>query len=285
MKYTAWLIYNKETAEHNKSYINWFFEEANLLDVDIKLMIKEYFAIGIENNTYFIKYKGKEIEYPDFAVIRNIDSLFSKHLEYCNIKTFNSSYISTICNDKAKTHQYLAQHNIPMLDTIFFNTEDFNEISMPFQFPLVLKEVAGHGGHQVYRVTSMKELKSLISKLPSCDVILQKMAEIIGKDVRVFVIGNKVVGAILRSSDVDFRANHSLGGESRIYDLSDNQIELVEKIIKLFDFGMVGIDFLLDANNNFIFNEIEDVVGSRTLSKNSNINIVNIYLTYILSQL
>ena len=44
---------------------------------------------------------------------------------------------------------------------------------------------------------------------------------------------------------------------------------------------MVGIDFIFDEHGHFLFNEIEDVVGSRTLSALSEINIVREYLKFI----
>ena len=56
---------------------------------------------------------------------------------------------------------------------------------------------------------------------------------------------------------------------------------LIQKIIDAFDFGMVGIDFIFDEEGQFLFNEIEDVVGSRTLSAVSEINIVREYLEFI----
>ena len=56
---------------------------------------------------------------------------------------------------------------------------------------------------------------------------------------------------------------------------------MVNRIVQAYEFGFVGIDFLFDADGNFIFNEIEDVVGSRTLSIYSNIDAVDLYLKYI----
>ena len=44
---------------------------------------------------------------------------------------------------------------------------------------------------------------------------------------------------------------------------------------------MVSIDFIIDDNDQLIFNEIEDVVGARMLYKCSDIDIVREYLSYI----
>jgi gamma-F420-2:alpha-L-glutamate ligase len=76
----------------------------------------------------------------------------------------------------------------------------------------------------------------------------------------------KIVAAVKRTAPAgEFRSNYSLGGEISAYTLSDSEIETVNKVIELFDFSMAGIDFIIDKNGAFVFNEIEDVVGSRML--------------------
>jgi RimK family alpha-L-glutamate ligase len=222
---------------------------------------------------------------PDYAICRNIDGIFTKQLELLGVKVFNNSFISDICNHKAKTHQYLARFNIPMLDTYFFKKDEFVPENLNLKYPLVIKEVDGRGGKQVYKAEGPEELKKLIESLNCRDIIVQSLGEVPGRDVRVFVVGKRIVAAILRRSDVDFRANFSLGGSAGLYKLTEKQEKLVNEIIDKFEFGMVGIDFIFNKNGDFLFNEIEDVVGSRTLSKNSDINIVKIYLEHIKEQM
>ncbi len=40
---------------------------------------------------------------------------------------------------------------------------------------------------------------------------------------------------------------------------------MVEEICRLFDFGLAGIDFIVEEGGSLVFNEIEDVVGARML--------------------
>src|SRR5699024_246313 len=83
-----------------------------------------------------------------------------------------------------------------------------------------------------------------------------------GKDLRVFVIGKTIIAAVLRENDKDFRANYTRGGTAKLYQLNYNETILIQKIINLFEFDYVGIDFLINKTGQLIFNEIEDVVGS-----------------------
>ena len=60
---------------------------------------------------------------------------------------------------------------------------------------------------------------------------------------------------------------------------------MVQKIVDMFSFGLVGIDFLIDEKGAFVFNEIEDVVGARMLYQLTDINLVERYFKYILKQI
>ncbi len=300
MEYCGWLIYNIEDSMRNSDYIKWMIEEARLLHINLELKLKENFIIGIKDNESFIKYidynawesirntsfySSTSGNLPNFVINRNIDSLFTRQLEITGIRVYNNSFVSEICNDKAITPQYLSQFNIPMLDTVFLKTSECNLDNIDMPYPLVIKEVDGRGGKQVYKAQTKEELENVIENLKGKKVVVQKFAEVPGKDLRVFVVCNKIVGAVLRTSQTDFKANYTLGGNASFYILSEKEEDLVRKIISKFNIGMAGIDFLFDKNGDILLNEIEDVVGSRTLSITSNINIVKIYLEEIKGQI
>ncbi|KSU83764.1 MULTISPECIES: ATP-grasp domain-containing protein [Fictibacillus] len=281
----GWLIYSEPDAVKNASFIDWLKAEAALAGLSLELMFAERFAFGVTDNKLSLYYDLKEMRLPHFAVVRTIQPLLSRQLEKMGLKLFNSSSVSAVANDKARTHQLLAEAGIPMMDTLFIRPSFFQTQSMPFDFPLVAKLASGRGGQQVYLVKTEKELQNALSTHPEQDWVLQKMAPDAGKDVRVFVVGNKIAGAVLRSSSNDFRANYSLGGHAELYHLQHEQTALVERIIFHFDIGMAGIDFLLNEKGAFIFNEMEDVVGSRTLSATSDINIARLYMEHIAAKL
>ncbi|WP_209121993.1 RimK family alpha-L-glutamate ligase [Alkalihalobacillus sp. BA299] len=281
----GWLIYPKNEAIRNKAYINWIQAEGKKLNLSIKLLLREYFQIGITESELSVMYENKKVTLPDFAIARIMDPFFSKQLESLGIRVFNSAIVSEICNHKAKTHQYIASASIPTVDTVFLN--DFSgELSMiPFPFPFIIKDAKGRGGKQVFFISDKEEYFQNVNTFIARDVIVQRPAGTIGKDLRVFVIGKEIIAAVLRSSTTDFKANFTLGGSAQLYPLSEVEQAMIYKIIHLFDFDFVGIDFLFDEVGNLLFNEIEDVVGSRTLSSTSDINIVELYLQHIKAKL
>ncbi|MFD0047825.1 RimK family alpha-L-glutamate ligase [Actinomycetes bacterium NPDC127524] len=275
----GWLIYSKSDAEKNQGYINWMLEEAGLLGISLDLHFREDFQIGYQNQELFLSLHGNSTDLPSFAIVRTIDPFFTKQLELMGVKCYNSSFVSEICNDKAKTHQYLSSHGIPMADTLFYETS----LDRVFSFPYIVKEVHGRGGNAVYLAENENDKKK-IRLDPHGKWIVQRPAQL-GKDVRVFVIGKKVIAAVLRHSDRDFKANFTLGGSASLYELSEDEHLLAEKIASLFDFGLAGIDFIFNDDGSLLLNEIEDVVGSRTLSMLSDINLVREYLTFICDDL
>ncbi len=282
----GWLVYSEKDVERNQEYINWILNESRNLGITMQFYLRENLSIGVTGSKLIVKHNGKQMSVPHFAIIRTIDYTFTKHLEMLGVNTYNSADVALICNNKALTHQTFASLNIPMVDTVFTKTDYIlaNPNSCAIEYPFVFKLVSGRGGKEVFMVTCRDELLQLSTKNPCSEVVMQKLCGQPGKDVRVFVIGTTIIAAVLRSSRSDFRANYSLGGKSQLYDLSEKQIKLVNKVVSVFPFGLVGIDFIFDHNGDLLLNEIEDVVGSRTLSMHSDINLVRLYLEYIISK-
>ncbi|MEC5422036.1 ATP-grasp domain-containing protein [Virgibacillus sp. C22-A2] len=280
----GWLIYSRTDIKQNKSYINWFIEEANSQNLSLELIVRDELTIGIINNKRSIYLKNKKIKPPDYAIIRTIEPLLNLHLEACGIRVFNNSYIARICNDKALTHHYMLDFDIPMVNTVFFKKHTM-PLTSPLSYPCIIKETTGKGGMQVYYIKDKHNWQNQMESLSTSDFIVQSCDVQLGKDIRVFVVGKEIIGAVMRYSTSDFRANYKLGGSVSLYNLTKQDADMIEKIISHFDFGMVGIDFLIGKNGELLFNEIEDVVGSRTLSVVSNLNILQTYVTHIKSEL
>ena len=276
----GWLIYNRKDASENKSYIDWFRKEAYNQDIELNLVYRETLTCGIINGQSHILLHDIKVPLPDFAVVRTIDPLLQTYLETFHIHTFNSAATSLISNHKTMTHIEMNKLNIPMVPTYFISQGHIPNLP-PLSYPFVVKQATGRGGEQVYYVCNQNKWEQVVQKFSKTDFLIQGADVQLGKDIRVFVIGKKIIAAILRENDNDFRANFKLGGKASLFSLSDQQKRMIQKIIDHFNFGLVGIDFLIGHQNELIFNEIEDVVGSRTLSEVCNINLLKKYVTHI----
>lgn len=296
-----WIIYDTVRYERNYKFVEFFIEEANKLSMEMKLILVENLSFGTNERGLYINYNDENVIMPDCAIIRTIDPLLSLHLEMMNIKVYNNPFVSQICNDKARTIQIVSQCGVPLIPTEFIKKEyienkrinilndNFNNEIFHDSF-FVVKTVDGHGGKDIHLIEKNKMDNNILKELSSNkDIIIQPYVIGGGKDVRVYVLNGKIQKAILRTSSEGFKSNYSLGGKIEEINVDCNLEKYVNDIIDYFysidmlhtnTRGMffVGIDFIIDKNNNYYFNEIEDVVGCRMLYQCSNINIVREYL-------
>ena len=284
----AWIVYFKESADYNRHYIEFYIEEGRKLGITVKLILAEELEFGVREGEWFLTYRKEEPSYPDFVICRTIYPLLSRQLEALGIRVFNNAHLSEICNDKARTYQYLARTGIRMVDTSFCRNLSLKDAMDRITAPAVIKAVDGHGGSQVFLMdqnTTGGERNKILQGIGSSDVVIQPLTGHRHQDLRVYVIGKEIIAAVLRTAKEGFKSNYSLGGEVRLYELSAEEKRLVHVIMNQFEIGMVGIDFILGDEGELIFNEIEDVVGSRMLYQCSDINVVMLYLRYILTQI
>lgn len=278
---TGWLIYDREGANRNKSYIQMHIEEGAKLGISILLKYAEELSFGILNNKMILLEKGKMAKYPDFIICRTIQPKLSLYLEQCKLRVFNNAKVAEICNDKAKTYAYLAGKDIPLIESVFLKNRIFTSCLEKIPYGTVIKSVDGHGGEQVVLWKEDLKKEEVLGKIKDSDVIIQKFTGKAKQDVRVYVIGKRIITAIKRTAKEGFRSNYSLGGLVEEYYLNEEETQLVQKVISEFSFGLVGIDFLIGNSGEFILNEIEDVVGARMLYQCTNINLVKEYLLFI----
>ena len=249
----AWLIYDMAGAQRNQDYIRMHRELAEEFHIDLRLVM---------DTAVFDLLEAETGEFPDFCFVRTIRPQLSRLLEEKGIRIFNSALISELCNDKGKTIQYVESHtNVPVIPTECFGRGRLTRELLLQHKNSVIKAVDGHGGEQVFLTSESYE--EIVRNIGSSDFILQPLIQGPGKDIRVYVIGNRIMGAVERIAGSGFKANFSLGGEIRPCDITLELQKLVCAICDVLSFGMVGIDFIVDQKGNLLFNEIEDVVGAR----------------------
>jgi len=173
---------------------------------------------------------------------------------------------------------------IPLVKTKTFQNIELSEKLLKEYPDYVIKAVDGHGGKQVFLTNESFDL--IQTGIAGSDFILQPFVKGPGVDLRVYIIGRKIVGAIKRQANNSFRANFSLGGSVTSYQCDKEIIDYVNQVVQVFDFGMVGIDFILDENNHWLLNEIEDVVGARMLYQcQPDVHLLEQYFTFVSDKL
>lgn len=283
-----WILYEKEDYQKNKEYVNLYFKECEKYHIPLTLVLKEELGIVIKNPETEFYIRGEKCAKPTLVINRSRDYLLARHFELAGIKVCNDSFVTLIGNDKALAYSYAVQKGIPVLTSYYGNIQ-------PKEDPYVLKSLHGHGGKEVFLVensrkeeSSSMEQKSEVKResfeqmefYKKKDFLCQEFADEAGKDVRVYIIGNRIITAMLRSNESDFKSNYTLGGQVKEYHLNAEEESLVKKVIEGLEIGLAGIDFVFHQGKLY-FNEIEDVVGARMLYANTKIDIVAEYVAYL----
>ncbi len=215
----------------------------------------------------------------DFCVFYDKDKYIPRLLEKSGMRLFNRAAAIEVCDDKFSTYLALAG-KIPMPTTIPAPLcytpgervkKDFLDfVQRELGYPLVVKECYGSLGNGVFRADNRKELEEVAEKLQKTPHLFQKMiAESVGRDLRVIVIGGRVTAAMLRHSECDFRSNAELGGKGEPFSPDGKTCETAIRIAGLLGLDYCGIDFLFgergmmlcEVNSNAFFGVAERVTG------------------------
>lgn len=272
---TGWIIYSKEDVEKNKRYIQMYVEKFAKFHVEIKtVIIQEIINIG----------NLMERDKPQFAINRSRENNIAKKLEQRGVRVFNSSKVTEIANNKAVTYAFL-KDVVPFMPVRYGEKDIISGIGdSHFLYPYIIKSCSGHGGREVFMVSDEKTEKEALRFLQGEDYLIQQSCSDLGKDVRVYVVGNKIVASMLRTSTESFKSNYSLGGKAQAYELNEEERCMVKAITEKLPMDYAGIDFIFH-NGRAVFNEIEDAVGARMLYAAKGPDIVSLFVDYIVQVL
>lgn len=196
----------------------------------------------------------------DFIINRTNNYKIAEKFEKKGIRVFNPSSLSKLANNKQLCYEFMEKNGIEILPI------NYKEV------PAVKKPIDGHGGQGVVMINEKESFES--------GFVYQKPCATLGKDLRVWAIGNDIITSILRESDTDFRSNFCLGGRATPYKMNEEEKSLVKRILSLVESDYIGIDFLFDSGH-LLFNEIEDTVGARMVYDKTDIDIIKLYCDYI----
>ena len=284
----SWLITNKYFVSNNFNTIK---------DLLLNSAKENNIMMDVFNNIEIIDIlSSNNFKKPDFVLFWDKDIKLAKYIENCGIRVFNSSYSIRICDDKSLTYLYLLdvvrQPKTIFSPLIYYHSladddEFINLAVSKLKFPFIFKECFGSFGKQVYLINSKNELVEKIRNAGNFPFIMQEyIKESYGKDLRVYVVGDKIVGAIKRENiNGDFRANIEIGGKAYKYDLNSEEKDMALKVAKHLKLDFCGVDILFGKDNTPILCEVNSNAYFLGMNNSLNIKVEDEIIKYIINEI
>ncbi len=210
----------------------------------------------IENGRFIVVYNNEVLLKPDIVIPRigSSATVFGttvvRHFQEMGASVLNSPAGIFNSRDKFRSLQLLAGHNIPIPVTYFSNDLHQAEriVNRKLGYPFILKVLEGTQGIGVHLIENEVDAHHMFNRfsLAKQKIILQEfIKEFKGKDVRVFIVGNKVVASMMRIAGPDeFRSNIHRGGMGQRIVLSEEEREMAIRAVKILGLQVAGVDIL-----------------------------------------
>jgi RimK family alpha-L-glutamate ligase len=265
--------------------------EFKSLGVDIDIIDCGYLYSMIKDNKLISNFS----QY-NFVVYLDKDKYLSAMLEKTGVKLFNSHSAIRLCDDKAETYIALADKGVNIPDTLFgalcyskdcnINQSDADAIIDKLGLPIIVKESYGSMGKGIYLAHNKSELIEIMEKVKLKPHLFQKyLSYKVGVDVRIIVIGGKVVASMERRNDSDFRSNVAQGGTGVAINLSENFKALAQKVSNILGLDYCGVDIIYGENGTPYVCEVNSNAFIGGIEKATDINIAKKYAEHILKNL
>jgi len=248
--------------------------------------------LNIESDKPEVHYDGKVLPHYDVIIPRIGPSITKygmavvRQFEAMGTFCLNSSLSIGTSRDKLAAHQALAINRIPMPDTAFANSprDTENIIDLTAGAPLVVKLLESSQGKGVILAETKKAASSVISafqKLNAPFIVQNFIKDSNGSDLRLFVIGGKVIASMMRSaSDDDFRSNLHVGGKASKVKITQDERKIAKQATKAMGLNIAGVDILRSSEGPKVL-EVNSSPGLQGIETINNINVASMIIDYL----
>ena len=289
---TGWILYKKKIESSYET--QRLVEEFKKQNIKIHVVNPKDVDIFVDrDDRKSIRVDGISRQLPDFVIPRTgsgttyFIKAIIRHLERLGVILINGSESIDAVKDKLYSQQILGQSNLPVPKTLLVKHPiDIEFVEKSLNYPIIVKTLSGSFGAGVFLVEDRKQLRQLMRMAeitkPSYNIIIQEFIEdSYGKDLRVFVLNGKVVGCMMRqSTDDDFRANITRGGEGIPYQITEEIEFLSGECARLLNLDIAGVDLLFN-NGSYSICEVNSSPGFEGMDRFCKTNIAEQIVTYV----
>ncbi len=268
------------------------FEAANSREWEVEVLDYLHLTIEIMKNQLTLIYKGVILDVPD-AIIPRIGAsrtfygtAIVRHFEMLGAFSVAGNLAIARSRDKLRSLQILSKHGVGMPRTVFAsNKSDVKDIiRLGGGTPLVLKILEGTQGVGVVLAETYKAAKSVLDAFYGMNVNLlvqEYIEEAGGADIRAFVVGKEVVGAMRRQgAEGDFRSNLHQGGSAVAHKLTRKERSTALAAARAMGLDVCGVDMLPSSRGPLVM-EVNSSPGLEGIEKATGIDVAAKIMDYI----
>ena len=213
-------------------------------------------------------------------IIFRMDTLHSSA-----IPVFNPPRALETCVDKFLTTARLNAAGLPVPRTICTQTAaDAMRAFADLGGDVVVKPIFGSEGRGMVRLTDPEVAWRTFHAIEQTDGVLylQEFIHHPGWDLRVFVLGDRVLDAMKRFGHGDWRTNVAQGGTTEPCELAPAQKKLALDAARATGALIAGIDLMCDESGRWVVIEVNAVPGWKALAATCGIDVAAEIIRFIL---
>lgn len=214
-------------------------------------------------------------------LIYRVDTLH--RLEADGVRVMNSGRAIERTVDKAWTSALLDQAGLPTPETVACERNEDAMAAFRVMGDVVVKPLFGSMGLGMTRVTDEDMAWRVFHTVETLRGVfyLQRYIPHGGRDIRAFVVGNRVIGAIERRAP-GWRTNVSRGGKATAIDLTAEQQELAVRAAQAVGAEYAGVDLLPCEDGKVYVLEVNGIPGWEGLQGATGMDVAGAIVDHLL---
>lgn len=249
--------------------------------------------LTILNGRLGVRYLGEFLGRPDALIPRIGSSVTSygaavvRQFEMMDVYTVLGTEALLRSRDKRTALQYLAANKLPVPDSVFTSMPENVESALRVlgeAYPVVIKTLNSTQGQGVILGESQSAAQSVAEAFIRLreEILLQRfISESKGKDVRVFIVGGKVVATMERSAqNGEFRSNLHRGATSHKVRITCLEEEIALKAAALMGLEVAGVDILRSDAGPLIL-EVNASPGLEGIEGTTGVDIAGLIIRFV----
>lgn len=239
-----------------------------------------------------VHYDGKALPRYD-AIIPRIGSSMTfygmavvRQFEAMGVYCLNKAAPIGQSRDKLLAHQVLAAHRLGMPTTAFAKSSHDTKgiLDLVGGAPVVVKLLESTQGKGVVLADTRKAASALVDAFRGLNahfLVQEFVKEAGGSDLRCFVVGGKVVGAMMRTAQAgEFRSNVHQGGTVKKVRLTKEERRTAIKAARVLKLNVAGVDILRSDSGPKIL-EVNSSPGLQGIEEATRKDIAGAIIEYI----